>query len=254
MDLDGTLARHTRRKGITVIGTPIERMARRIRRWHSQGKRVKIFTARADTPESISAIKKWLEDNKLPALEVTNVKDHYMIRMWDDKAVPMVKNKGITHQDGRIAESLVDILLDSRRYSAMGDEEEEVGRMGSSTYSRDPSWVPYWMDPMGEIIRVPHHETWARKVALKDTPYENPEHRGAYVEMRRRGWVRIAVEPQDSAAYVNPSYCSKVQLDRLIDFCADNGYNLMDDSARGNPMIFNAASGGTEDPGTVSVY
>ena len=232
VDLDGTLAHHTRHKGLSFIGKPIDRMARRVRRWHNAGKRVKIFTARAHDPKAASYIKKWLKDNGLPDLEITNVKDPGMIRMWDDRAVPMVKNKGVTHQDGRIAESVVDILLD-----AEDDGLEEIGRMGGVAFSRDPTRAAYWLDPSGNLIRVPHHITWARQVVLKDTPLASQGADGVYPEMRRRGWVRVT-EKRDTV-WVNPQYCSPRQMSALKDFCIENDFVLVDEASRGEPEIFN---------------
>lgn len=94
VDLDGTLARYTGWKGSTHIGAPIPRMVRRVRRWISHGKKVKIFTARADDEKSVNAIKKWLKDNELPDLEITNLKDENMVALWDDRAVAVQKNTG----------------------------------------------------------------------------------------------------------------------------------------------------------------
>jgi hypothetical protein len=96
VDLDGTLARYTSYKGATKIGTPIPRMVRRVRRWVSHGKKVKIFTARADDERSVNAIKAWLKDNELPDLEVTNLKDQHCVEFWDDRAVSVEKNTGKT--------------------------------------------------------------------------------------------------------------------------------------------------------------
>ncbi len=96
VDLDGTLARYTGWKGATQIGKPIPRMVRRVRRWVSHGKKVKIFTARADDERSVNAIKKWLKDNELPDLEITNLKDQHMTTLWDDRAVSVEKNTGKT--------------------------------------------------------------------------------------------------------------------------------------------------------------
>lgn len=100
VDLDGTLARYTGWKGSTKIGSPIPRMVRRVRRWVSHGKKVKIFTARADDEKSVNAIKKWLKDNELPDLEVTNLKDQHMTELWDDRAVHVEKNTGKTESKG----------------------------------------------------------------------------------------------------------------------------------------------------------
>jgi len=94
VDLDGTLARYTGWKGSTHIGAPIPRMVKRIRRWVGHGKKVKIFTARADDEKSVNAIKKWLKAHELPALEVTNLKDEHMTELWDDRAVSVEKNTG----------------------------------------------------------------------------------------------------------------------------------------------------------------
>lgn len=94
VDLDGTLAKYNGYKGAAHIGEPVPAMAARVRRWVGRGKRVKIFTARADDEKSVNAIKKWLKDNELPDLEVTNLKDEKMIEFWDDKAVAVEKNTG----------------------------------------------------------------------------------------------------------------------------------------------------------------
>ena len=94
VDLDGTLAKHTGWKGITHIGDPIPAMVARVRRWVGRGKKVKIFTARADDEKAVTAIKKWLKKHELPDLEVTNLKDQKMIEFWDDRAVQVQKNTG----------------------------------------------------------------------------------------------------------------------------------------------------------------
>ena len=94
VDLDGTLAKYTKYKGATHIGDPIPAMAARVRRWVGRGKKVKIFTARADDEKSVNAIKKWLKQHDLPDLEVTNLKDSKMIELWDDRAVRVKKNTG----------------------------------------------------------------------------------------------------------------------------------------------------------------
>lgn len=94
VDFDGTLAKHTSYKGPTKLGEPVPKMVARVRRWVGHGKRVKIFTARADDEKSVNAIKKWLKDNELPDLEITNLKDKEMIEFWDDKAVAVKRNTG----------------------------------------------------------------------------------------------------------------------------------------------------------------
>lgn len=93
-DFDGTLATHKKYNGPTKLGKPIPRMVRRLRRYISHGQKCKIFTARADDERSVNAIKKWLKDNELPDLEITNLKDEHCIKIYDDKAVGVVKNTG----------------------------------------------------------------------------------------------------------------------------------------------------------------
>ena len=99
VDFDGTLAKYNGWKGATKLGEPIPKMVARIRRWVGHGKKVKIFTARADDERSVNAIKKWLKDNELPDLEVTNLKDEHMTELWDDRAVAVQKNTGEVKED-----------------------------------------------------------------------------------------------------------------------------------------------------------
>ncbi len=94
VDLDGTLARHDGWKGFEYIGEPIPEMMTRVRGWLSDGITVKIFTARAASPESIPYIKEWLKKHSLPDLEITNCKDMDMIELWDDRAIQVVPNTG----------------------------------------------------------------------------------------------------------------------------------------------------------------
>ncbi len=94
VDLDGTLAYYDEWKGIEHIGDPIPSMLFRIKKWLNDGIKVKIFTARACTPEAIPYIEQWLVNNELPILEVTNMKDYSMIELWDDRAIQVIPNSG----------------------------------------------------------------------------------------------------------------------------------------------------------------
>lgn len=94
VDLDGTLAHDTGWKGPEHIGPPIPEMLARVRNWIVEGKRVKIFTARACTPQHIPPIREWLRAQGLPELEVTCTKDYSLLEMWDDRAVEIVTNTG----------------------------------------------------------------------------------------------------------------------------------------------------------------
>lgn len=94
VDLDGTLAEYDGWKWTGYIGKPIPLMMERVKRWLDKGIKVKIFTARATDPEEIPYIKKWLSDNGLPELEITNCKDYGTIEIWDDKARRVTINTG----------------------------------------------------------------------------------------------------------------------------------------------------------------
>lgn len=95
VDLDGTLAQYTHGSAVNEIGEPIEPMMTRVREWISEGKTVKIFTARAAIPQQVAVVKAWLVQNGLPRLEVTNAKDFGMIELWDDRCIQVNANTGM---------------------------------------------------------------------------------------------------------------------------------------------------------------
>ncbi len=94
VDLDGTLASHDLNSSMVTIGAPVPLMMERVRQMIEQGHRVKIFTARAQDSDQVLLIRKWLEKNGLPALEITNIKDYNMIKLFDDRAVQVERNTG----------------------------------------------------------------------------------------------------------------------------------------------------------------
>ncbi len=94
VDLDGTLAIWDNRSSLDRIGPPIQAMLSYVQRMADNGGRVKIFTARAGDPDQIPKIEKWLVKNGLPGLEITNVKDYDMERLYDDRAVQVEQNTG----------------------------------------------------------------------------------------------------------------------------------------------------------------
>lgn len=94
VDLDGTLARYDGWQGAENIGKPVPLMLLRVKQWLAEGAEVRIFTARAGTPEQIPLIKKWLVENGLPELEITNVKDFGMTALYDDRCVQVETNTG----------------------------------------------------------------------------------------------------------------------------------------------------------------
>ena len=99
VDLDGTLAVYDGWRGAYHIGEPIAPMVERVRRWLDGGLCVKIFTARVDgSPEYVAevktAINEWVYQHLGTQLEITNVKDHGMTELWDDRAVQVEPNTG----------------------------------------------------------------------------------------------------------------------------------------------------------------
>jgi hypothetical protein len=94
VDLDGTLAEDTGWHGISHIGKPVEAMLSRVKEWISMGKKVIIFTARASDPDAIPYIEKWLEENGIGGLKITNIKSSAINEIWDNIAVRVEKNTG----------------------------------------------------------------------------------------------------------------------------------------------------------------
>jgi len=94
VDLDGTLAVWGGHSTLDSIGRPVPAMLDYVRQMVAEGVRVKIFTARAGEPEQIPKIKRWLEKHGLAGLEITNLKDYYMVRLFDDRCVQVEPNTG----------------------------------------------------------------------------------------------------------------------------------------------------------------
>lgn len=112
VDLDGTLAKYDGWKGQLVIGEPIPAMVDRVKQWISEGKIVKIFTARVckentDKTETILAIRKWCLDNIGCYLEITSEKDWGMIELWDDRCVQVEPNTGRAMREKDAWETMV---------------------------------------------------------------------------------------------------------------------------------------------------
>lgn len=122
VDLDGTLAKYGSWQGDTVIGEPVPAMVERVKQWLSEGKTVKIFTARAAnmSAEAQQAIQTWSLEHIGQVLPITCEKDPGMTELWDDKAVRVQENTGeVAHTKSalsmalaRVKESVVPTLLD----------------------------------------------------------------------------------------------------------------------------------------------
>lgn len=123
VDFDGTLATYDGWKGATVLGDPVPAMVERVKRWLSEGREVRIFTARAwpvtmavpeggddwtelsvlpgadlrrsnEAIDACAAITRWCEQHIGRALSITCVKDFGMVELWDDRAVQVHPNTG----------------------------------------------------------------------------------------------------------------------------------------------------------------
>lgn len=99
--MDGTLAKYTSWQGISHIGEPIIPMVNHVKKWLSNGTRVKIMTARVSSKVPAierevarKAIEKWCLEHIGQALEVTAEKDFGMIELWDDRAITVEANTG----------------------------------------------------------------------------------------------------------------------------------------------------------------
>ena len=94
VDLDATLAKHTDWKGVEHIGEPVPKMMERVRNWLKDGDEVVIFTARLGEKGAFPHIKRWLREQGLDHLRVTNIKGMEATDFWDDKAVAVKPNTG----------------------------------------------------------------------------------------------------------------------------------------------------------------
>lgn len=96
VDLDGTLA-HYESGQFPDIGPPVEDMVDRVNLWLAMEYNVKIFTARANNPKNLPAIRAWLAKSGIDggeSLEITATKDFDCMAIYDDRAVQVVKNTG----------------------------------------------------------------------------------------------------------------------------------------------------------------
>jgi hypothetical protein len=114
VDLDGTLAEYHGWVNTFHIGPPIPAMLKRVKKWLTEGKDVRIFTARVDgggtaskmgvDPEIVKKyenvdaitmmIQNWTEEHLGVRLPVTNKKDYGMVELWDDRCVQVIPNTG----------------------------------------------------------------------------------------------------------------------------------------------------------------
>ena len=104
IDLDGTLAEYDGFKGPGIIGEPVPRMVKLVKKFLAEGQEVRIFTARvysngspnrtADARIAYEAILTWTEKHIGVPLKATCVKDYSMWVLYDDRAKQVVPNTG----------------------------------------------------------------------------------------------------------------------------------------------------------------
>lgn len=99
IDLDGTLAHYDTWHGVDHIGEPIPAMLIRVKQWLTEGRDVRIFTARVSQGggEGLQArqyIERWCALHLGTVLPITCTKDFAMIELWDDRAVQVEANTG----------------------------------------------------------------------------------------------------------------------------------------------------------------
>lgn len=102
VDLDGTVAIYGGWKGEEHIGDPIMPMIERIKRWRAEGVEVRIFTARVADEHAARIrgfIERWCLTHIGEVLPVTNIKDYEMDQFWDDRAIQVRANTGISIED-----------------------------------------------------------------------------------------------------------------------------------------------------------
>lgn len=100
VDLDGTLATYDHWRGVDHIGQPIPETVNLIKRLLSEGKEVRIFTARMADKDAIRRawardyIQDWCLEHLGHVLDVTNVKDFDSSALIDDRAIAVEFNTG----------------------------------------------------------------------------------------------------------------------------------------------------------------
>mgnify|MGYP001571142490 FL=1 len=110
VDLDGTLAEYHGWPADGSIGSPVPAMVERVKRWHAEGREVRIVTARVAATGRVNAegerddwefadaqklkIRDWCLAHLGFSLPVTCKKDMQMETLWDDRCVQVEPNTG----------------------------------------------------------------------------------------------------------------------------------------------------------------
>jgi len=95
VSLSGTLSQYDSLKGSSHLGLPVQIVAKHVSRWHSEGRQVRIFSPRARDAWQVEMIHDWQHEHGLPILEVTDIRDRYMLELWSSRAARVEKNTGV---------------------------------------------------------------------------------------------------------------------------------------------------------------
>ena len=157
VDLDGTLAEGAKHIDPLVVGEPRPDVVGSVKDWLRDGVEVRIFTARTslgkddrDVYAVTVAIQDWCEKHIGHRLPVTNLKQHGIIELWDDRAVnPVRANKEVN--------GLLTLLVKEKRrneaLTAQPQGEPSIWVRGYSIgFERPPNqhlheWTPYYTAP-----------------------------------------------------------------------------------------------------------
>ena len=152
-DLDGVLAyQYDQFKGPQVIGPPIPQMIKRLKDHINKGHDCRILTARAYYgDQSIGYVKKWLKDNGLPDLPITNEKDGQMKILYDDRRVNVQENTGKIYDRNQekhtmqlnqaVKSILKQLMLQKKKQAPKGTNIRKVLRAAKEAGREGASWT-----------------------------------------------------------------------------------------------------------------
>lgn len=100
VDLDGTLAHYDGWKGAHHIGKPVQAVVDAVNAVRKSGGEVFIYTARLtgsdeEVKTALNYIEQWCIINEIVVDGYTSVKEKFFTEFWDDRAIRVVRNKGI---------------------------------------------------------------------------------------------------------------------------------------------------------------
>ena len=178
-DLDGTLAVRVSddETAAGLIGEPIWPIVNLLFGHLEDGDMVKIFTARAADKEQIPHVKAWLEALDLGNLEVTNIKDPGMIKLYDDRAVSVISDTGVlgaVYEEAAIRTPLTIQENLQRGREAMKRVLSRHVNEPRAMYRKDLGWIAFfWGKPGGPPPKCKGGYGISKIIAKRDWEGEN---------------------------------------------------------------------------------